>query len=71
MGIMSRDNNEAKLIFISEEQKQKLLEIQNEVSEHGGDISMNQLIRDAINILIDLYKSEIVKKYEPFRLETK
>ena len=31
---MSRDNNEAKLIFISEEQKQKLLEIQNEVSEH-------------------------------------
>lgn len=68
---MSRDNNEAKLIFISEEQKQKLLEIQNEVSEHGGDISMNQLIRDAINILIDLYKSEIVKKYEPFRPETK
>jgi len=38
VGIMSRDNNEAKLIFISEEQKQKLLEIQNEVSEHGGDI---------------------------------
>ena len=66
---MSEAYTEAKLIFISEEQKHKLLEIQNEVSELGGDISMNQLIRDAINILLDLYKNEIVKKYKPFRLE--
>ena len=57
--------NISKLIYISNDQKQRLLELKNEVTETGGDTSLNQLIRDSIDLLVYSYKEEIVKHYEP------
>ena len=57
--------NISKLIYINDDQKQRLLEIKNEVSETGGDTSLNQLIRDSIDLLVYRYKEEIVKHYTP------
>lgn len=57
--------NISKLIYISNDQKQRLQEIKNEVTETGGDTSLNKLIRDSIDLLIYSYKEEIVKHYEP------
>ena len=57
--------NISKLIYIDEDQKHRLQEIKNEVLETGGDISLNQLIRDSIDLLVYSYKEEIVKHYTP------
>lgn len=57
--------NISKLIYISDDQKHRLQEIKNEVSETGGDTSLNQLIRDSIDLLVYSYKEEIVKHYTP------
>lgn len=66
---MTKNYNEAKLIYISVEQKQRLQEIKNEVSLAGGDTSLNQLIRDSIDVLIYFYKDEIVERYTPKSIE--
>lgn len=66
---MKNQYTEPKLIYISSEQKEKLLEIKENVTETGGETSMNQLIRDAIDILLDMYEDVIVKKYTPIQLK--
>ena len=60
---------QAKLIHISFEEKNELDKIKNEIVELKGDVSINQLIRDAIQILIIYYRDSIVKKYIPLRLK--
>lgn len=62
---MTGQFKEAKLIYLNSKQKEKLQQIKKEVSSCGGDVSANQLIRDAIDILVCAYKNEIVKKYKP------
>ncbi len=62
---LSGMNNIAKLIYINDDQKQRLMEIKDEVSEANGDTSLNQLIRDAIDLLVYAYKDEIVERYSP------
>ena len=57
--------NISKLIYISDDQKQRLQEIKNEIAEIGGGTSLNQLIRDSIDLLVYSYKEEIVKHYTP------
>lgn len=59
----------AKLIYISEDQKQRLMEIKDEVSEANGDTSLNQLIRDAIDVLVYFYKDEIIERYKPRKIK--
>lgn len=66
---MKNQYTEPKLIYMSVEQKEKLLEIKENVTETGGETSMNQLIRDAIDILLDMYEDVIVKKYTPIQLK--
>lgn len=62
---MTERNNVAKLIYISDAQKRKLLEIQDEVSNKHGSVSLNELIRASIELLIYFYKDEIVDRYTP------
>lgn len=62
---MARNFKEAKLLYLSTDQKQKLLKIQKEVEEAGGDTSLNQLIRDSIDVVVGFYKDEIVERYSP------
>ncbi len=57
--------NVAKLIYISDEQKHELEEIQNMVTEIGGKTSLNELIRDAIDVAIYFHKNEIVEQHRP------
>ena len=66
---MSGMYNVAKLIYISEDQKQRLMEIKDEVSEANGDTSLNQLIRDAIDVLVYFYKDEIIERYKPRKIK--
>ena len=61
--------NVAKLIYISEDQKQRLMEIKDEVSEANGDTSLNQLIRDSIDVLVYFYKDEIIERYKPRKIK--
>lgn len=66
---MPRNYNEAKLIHMHTDHKQRLLEIQDEVSKVGGDVSLNQLIREAIDLLFYAHKDEIVELHRPKRLK--
>ena len=54
---------------MSSEQKNKLLKIQEEVSNNGGVVSVNQLILDSIDLMIAYYTSDIVNRYVPLSLE--
>ena len=62
---MARNFKEAKLLYLRPDQKQKLLKIQEEVEEAGGDTNLNQLIRDSIDVVVGFYKDEIVERYSP------
>jgi hypothetical protein len=62
-------NKTAKLINISKEQSQKLKELNDRVIESGGYSSVSQLIREAIDILINNYSDEVIKKYKPICLK--
>lgn len=66
---MVKKYNEAKILYLETLQKQKLLKIQKEVTTAGGDVSMNQLIRDAIDLLVFAYRTAIVERYTPKSLE--
>lgn len=57
--------SEAKLLYITSDQKLKLKELQKEVISKGGEVSLNQIIRDAIDILTYSYKDRIVERYIP------
>ena len=67
---MPKNYKEAKLVYLRTDQKQKLLEIQDEVSEAGGDTNLNQLIRDSIDVLVGFYKDAIVERYTPKSIKT-
>lgn len=62
-------SRESKLLYMSSEQKNKLLKIQEEVSNNGGVVSVNQLILDSIDLMIAYYTSDIVNRYVPLSLE--
>ncbi|KAF5046860.1 hypothetical protein DSECCO2_466390 [anaerobic digester metagenome] len=55
---------ESKLLNMTQTERAKLEEIRNKVSESGGDVSVNQLLRDGIELLYN-YKMEIVERYTP------
>lgn len=65
-----KQNKIAKLIHISDIQKEKLDEIAEEVFKQGGEVNTTQLIRDSIQILIENYQNEIIKRYIPVSLKS-
>jgi hypothetical protein len=54
-----------KLINLKLKQKNELDSIQKQIKENGGDVSIMELIDDAIQIFIDKYGDEAVKRYSP------
>lgn len=60
---------EAKLVHITVEQKQKLIGIQEAVSGNGGTVSVSQLIRDSIDLMVAYYHTDIVNRYMPVSLD--
>ncbi|AXV40395.1 hypothetical protein [Methanobacterium sp. BAmetb5] len=61
---MTRKYTEAKLLSLSKKEREKLEEIKNKVSETGGEVSINQLLRDGIELLYN-YKEKIIERYTP------
>lgn len=55
---------ESKLLNITKKERAKLEEIKNEVSKAGGEVSLNALLRDGIELIYN-YKKEIVERYKP------
>jgi len=56
---------ETKLVHMSSKQKEELEEIKNEVSQREGSVSTSQIIRDAVEILVCVYRKDIVERYTP------
>lgn len=54
-----------KLIPLRDEVSDELEEIQRQVKEHGGNISITRLMQDAIQIYVDFYQQQAVEKYSP------
>ena len=54
-----------KLINLKVNQKKGLEEIQKQVSENQGNVSLMVLIVDAIDIFINFYSKVAVEKYSP------
>lgn len=59
----------AKLIHLSIEQCNKLQEINDTVLDNGGYTNVSQLIREAIDILINNYRDAVIQKYMPIKLK--
>ncbi|MBZ2165209.1 hypothetical protein [Methanobacterium spitsbergense] len=54
-----------KLIDLKLEQKDGLDDIQFEISENGGSVSLAELISEAIDIFIKFYYEQAVDKHSP------
>lgn len=66
---MSTIEKKAKLIHLSIEQCNKLQEINDTVLDNGGYTNVSQLIREAIDILINNYRDAVIQKYMPIKLK--
>ncbi len=55
-----------KLLYIKEEQKNSLDEIQKKIELNGGRVSTMRLMQDSIQIFLDHYQNEAIEKYSPF-----
>jgi len=62
--------DEAKLLYMTRDHKQRLLEIKEDISKAGGDASLNQLIRDAIDVLVYAHRDQIIEHYTPQSIES-
>lgn len=60
-----------KLVHLRLEQKEALDNIQEEISFNGGYVSVMRLINDSIQIFIDHYGEDAVKRYSPMYAKKK
>ena len=65
---MTQRYTETKLVCLSTGQKQKIEELQQQITEAGGDASMSAIIRDSIDLAINHYHDEIREKYTPIKV---
>jgi hypothetical protein len=52
-----------KVLYLTNEQKFALDEIENEIKMNGGKISCMRLMQDSINVFINHYSKEAIKRY--------
>ena len=52
-----------KLLYLTSEQKIALDEIKNEIEKNGRKISCMRLLQDSIDIFIEHYSKEAIKRY--------
>ena len=52
-----------KLLYLTSEQKLYSDEIKNEIEKNGKKISCMRLLQDSIDIFIEYYSKEAIKKY--------
>ena len=66
---MNANDKKAKLIHLSRKQSDELQEINDTVAANGGYTNVSQLIREAIDILINNYRDAVIQKYMPIKLK--
>ena len=54
-----------KLLYITEEQKIDLERVKTQVKENGGSVSVMRLMQDSIQIFLDHYQEDAIRKYSP------
>lgn len=54
-----------KLLNLKNRQKESLDSIQRHIADNGGEVSIMELIHDAIDIFINQYSDAAVKRYSP------
>jgi hypothetical protein len=54
-----------KLLYITEEQKIDLERVKTQVKENGGTVSVMRLMQDSIQIFLDYYQEDAIRKYSP------
>ena len=54
-----------KLLYITEEQKIDLERVKTQVKENGGSVSVMRLMQDSIQIFLDNYQEDAIRKYSP------
>ena len=55
-----------KVILLTENQREKLEDIKNTVKVNGGHVSANQLIRDGVELFLEKYHEDAIRKYSTF-----
>jgi len=54
-----------KLLYLTEEQNIGLERVKKEVKENGGTVSVMRLMQDSIQIFLDYYQEDAIRKYSP------
>jgi len=54
-----------KLLYLTEEQNIGLKRVKKEVKENGGTVSVMRLMQDSIQIFLDYYQEDAIRKYSP------
>lgn len=67
---MSGKFEEVKLLHMTSDHKQRLLEIKEDISKAGGDASLSELIRNAIDVLVYAHRDEVIKHHTPRSLKS-
>ena len=52
-------------IYLTETQKTELKELQKEIKNKGCNISITELIRDSVDIMLAFYKEDVVSSHAP------
>jgi hypothetical protein len=60
-----------KLVNLKTDQKDGLDDIQRQVNENGGNVSLMTLINDSIDVFIDSYSDAAIKRYSNTYYEKK
>lgn len=64
-----KKSKKARLIYITEEQDKRLGSLKDEITDQGGFVSFNQLFRDALDIMLQIYRDEVIWRYLPIKVE--
>lgn len=64
-----KKSKKARLIYITEEQDKRLESLKDEITDQGGFVSFNQLFRDALDIMLQIYRDEVIWRYLPIKVE--
>ena len=54
-----------KLVHLKDAEKEGLESIQGQIIQNGGDVSIMELINDAIEIFTNKYKDKAILRYSP------
>lgn len=58
-----------RLVTLTGEQDRLLIDLKDEISGYGGYVSFSQLLREAVNIMLQEHCNEIIQRHSPVLVE--